>query len=176
MSPDCESNVDHFLELSYERRHEMRTSKLFFVTALVIGVICIFVVPADSQTWSQEQLEVWKVIQDQWEAAKAKDTSWPERFLHPSFLGWSNENPTPRDKSSTKRWEAYNSANSKTIEQELSPLSIVVVGSTAVAHYYFSTATENYKGERQTSHGRYTDILVKVGDGWQFIAWHGGEE
>lgn len=154
----------------------MRTSKSAFVTALVIGVICILAVRADTQTWSQEQLEVWKVIQDQWEAAKAKDVSWPDRFLHSSFLGWSDENPTPRDKSSTKRWEAYNSANSKTIEQELNQAGIVVVGSTAVVHYYFSTATENSKGERETNHGRYTDILVKVDDGWQFIAWRGGEE
>ncbi len=115
------------------------------------------------------------MIQDQWEATKAKDMSWPDRFLHPSFLGWSDENPTPRDKSSTTRWQTYDSANSTTIEQELSPVGIVVVGSTAVAHYYFSTATENSKGERETNHGRYTDILVKADGGWQFIAWHGGE-
>ena len=154
----------------------MRTSKSGFITALVIGMICLCAASGDTQTWSQEQLEVWKVIQEQWEAAKAKDMSWPDKLLHPSFLGWSDEDPTPRDKSSTTRWSAYNSANSTTIEQELSPLGIVVVGSTAVAHYYFSTATENYKGERETNHGRYTDILVKSGDGWQFIAWHGGEE
>ena len=153
----------------------METSKPTFVGAVVI-VLCMLAVSASAQTWSQEQLEVWKVIQDQWEAAKSRDVSWPDRFLHPSFLGWSDENPMPRDKVSTKRWEGYNSTNSRTIEQELNPVGIVVVGTTAVVHYYFSLATESSKGERETNHGRYTDILVKVDEGWQFIAWRGGEE
>jgi len=79
----------------------------------------------------------------------------------------------PRDKSSTKRWTKYGEANSKTLEQELNPVGIVVEGSVAVVHYYYSEAVENRKGERETAHGRFTDILVKDGQRWLFLAWRG---
>ena len=146
---------------------------LLFATSLLLPVS-----EASAQSWSDTQKEVWKTVVSQWEAAKAqekdKEPSWPDTYLHDSFLGWGDENPMPRDKSSTKRWEKYTSANSKTLEQELNPVGIVVEGSVAVVHYYYSVATENRKGERETAHGRFTDILVKDGQRWLFLAWRGG--
>jgi len=43
--------------------------------------------PALAQTWSDEQLEVWDVVQAQWQASMEEDATWPDRFLHESFLG-----------------------------------------------------------------------------------------
>ena len=54
--------------------------------------------------------------------------------------------------------------------------TVFVVGSTAVAHYYYSTAAEDREGERETTHGRYTDVLVKQDGRWMFIAWRGGDD
>ncbi|NIN67917.1 MAG: hypothetical protein GTO63_25075, partial [Anaerolineae bacterium] len=125
------------------------------------GVTGSIATPALAQTWSNDQLEVWAVIQAQWQAAMEEDATWPERFLHESFLGWANENPAPRDKASTDRWNRYDMENSKTLMQELYPIGIVVHGNTAVAHYLYSTASENRRGERETTHGRYTDVLVR---------------
>jgi ketosteroid isomerase-like protein len=105
-----------------------------------------------------------------------EDATWPERFLHESFLGWDNENPAPRDKASTDKWSRYNDENSTTLMQELSPIGIVVHGNTAVAHYFYSEASENRKGERETTHGRYTDVLVRDGGTWRFLAWQGGAD
>jgi hypothetical protein len=68
-------------------------------------------------------------------------------MLHDDFVGWSDENPMPRDRSST-----------------------------AVAHYYYAQSTEDSEGERETSYGRYTDVLVKTPNGWKFIAWRGGDD
>ncbi len=144
--------------------------------AAVTGVLAAVSTPVVAQTWSAEQLEVWTVIQAQWQAAMEKDATWPDRFLHDRFLGWSNENPAPRSKASTRRWTRYGDENSTTLMQELHPLGIVVHGNTAVAHYLYSTATEDREGERETTHGRYTDILVRDGGTWQFIAWHGGDD
>jgi hypothetical protein len=131
---------------------------------------------AIAQDWSPEQTEVWNTIVAQWDASKAKDHTWPERFLHSSFLGWSDEFPMPRAKAGTEAWEKYSSENSQVEVQELNPVGIVVVGSTAVAHYYYSTATEDREGKRETTHGRYTDVLVKEGGKWLFIAWRGGDD
>jgi hypothetical protein len=107
---------------------------------------------------------------------KSKDFSANENLLHSSFLGWTRDTPMPRDKASTQRWSKYEFADSNVIELELSPVGIVVAGSTAVAHYYYSQATENSEGKRETVHGRYTDILVRDGGEWRFVAWQGGEE
>jgi ketosteroid isomerase-like protein len=58
----------------------------------------------------------------------------------------------------------------------VSPAAIVVEGDTAVAHYYSSLGMEDEDGERETIHGRCTDILVADGTGWKFIAWRCGDE
>ena len=117
--------------------------KLVYLSLLIALVLPV---PATAQEWSSEQLEVWGTIVAQWEADRAKDPTWTETSLHPSFLGWSDENPMPRNKESTKTWEKYSSPNSQVHAQELSPVGIVVVDSTAVAHYYYSTAAEDREG------------------------------
>jgi hypothetical protein len=144
------------------------------VLALVVAVGLPVGVAA--QEWSAEQTEVWSTIVAQWDASKARDHSWPERFLHASFLGWPDEFPMPRDKAGVQAWEKYSSEGTTVHVQELSPVGIVVVGSTAVAHYYYSTAAEDRDGKRETTHGRYTDVLVKQDGKWLFIAWRGGDD
>lgn len=129
-----------------------------------------------AQSWSAEQQEVWSVVQAQWDAAMAEDATWTDRFLTDDFAGWSREAPAPRDKASEERWSRYGFESGSTLIQELFPMSIVVHGNTAVAHYVYSTATEDRDGERRTVHGRYTDTLVRDGDGWRFLAWHGGDD
>ena len=66
--------------------------------------------------------------------------------------------------------------DSTTLMQELSPFGIIVHGNTAVAHYVYSLTAEDKEGNRKTVHGRYTDVLVKDGENWVFLAWHGGDD
>lgn len=145
---------------------------------IISAAVCLSVLPtaATAQTWAPEQLEVWGVIQAQWDASMQKDETWPQRFLHEQFQGWDNENPTPRDRDATQRWNRYGWETSTALMQQLHPIGIVVVGNTAVAHYVYSTAAENRDGERETTHGRFSDILVRDGGTWRFLAWHGGDD
>ncbi len=146
-----------------------------------ISIILIFVstgamvMPALGQTWSDKQLGVWNVIEAQWKASMQKDANWTDKYLHDKFLGWNNQNPTPRKKASIQKWARYGDENSTTLMQELFASGIVVQGNTAVAHYFYSTGTENKKGERKTTHGKYTDILVNENGTWRFLAWRGGD-
>jgi len=117
------------------------------------------VAPVFGQTWSDKQLEVWNVIEAQWKASMEKDATWPEKYLHEKLLAWSDERPMPQDKSSIHSWTRYTVENSTTLLQELYPVGIIVQGNTAVAHYFYSQAEEDRKGERKTTHGRYTDVL-----------------
>jgi len=110
------------------------------------GITVSMATPALAQTWSNEQLEVWDVIQAQWQASMEEDATWPERFLHESFLGWANENPAPRDEASTDKWNRYGMENSTTLMQELYPVGIIVQGNTAVAHYFSQQQPRIEKG------------------------------
>ena len=147
------------------------------LTATLVGVACVmfFTVSVEAQTWSPEQREVWAVVEEAWQAEAAKDLTWVDRFVHPSARVWSNRYPMPRDHSSQRKWSRYRAENLTTLAHELNPVAIVVQGNTAVAHYYYSEAMEDRKGDRKTEHGRYTDVLVREDGQWKFLAWSGGE-
>jgi hypothetical protein len=153
-----------------------RESLMRRVAMLVLLIALGLPAAANAQDWSPEQTEVWDTVVAQWAATRAKDHTWPERTLHPSFLGWTDTYPMPRDKEGVKAWERYDSEGSQVHAQELNPVGIVVEGSTAVVHYYYSTAAEDRDGKHKTTHGRYTDVLVKHEGKWLFIAWHGGDD
>ncbi len=131
---------------------------------------------AAAQTWNAEQQEVWKLEEQQWKMAAAKDASWIDKMVHNNLSYWDNDQVAPQNKASLTRWNRYNSGNTTTLEQEIFPISITITGNIAVAQYRYTTARENYKKERETVSGRYTDVLVKDGGRWMFIAWAGGED
>ena len=143
--------------------------------SLLLLVALLFPTAGAAQEWDAEQLEVWGVIQAQWTATMEKDASWADTFLSDDFLGWENDVPAPRDGASQRMWSRYGMENSTTLVQDLHPLGIVVHGDVAVAHYFYSTAAATPQGERETTHGRYTDVLVRDDGTWRFLAWHGGE-
>ena len=140
-------------------------------------VLCLALLPtlASAQTWNAEQQEVWKLEEQQWQMAKDKDASWIDKMVHPNISYWDVDQPGPQNKASLQRWNRYNNANATVLEQELFPISLTITGNIAVVQYRYSVARENYKKERETSTGRYTDVLVKEGGRWLFIAWSGGD-
>lgn len=129
-----------------------------------------------AQTWSPEQQEIWRLEEQQWRMAAAKDLTWIETMVHPNLNFWQTDQPMPRNKASLSRWAKYTSASNTVLEQELFPISVTITGNVAVAQYRYQVASENYKKERQTVTGRYTDVFIKEGGRWLFIAWAGGDD
>ena len=123
-----------------------------------------------------DQADVWSTIEQQWNAQEKGDSKWIDRLLTDDFSGWGRSSPAPRTKSSTKMWNRFNLKVSKMIAHELYPLSIVINGDVGIAHYLYTSATEDKDGKIETSNGRYSDVLLRTDDGWKFIAWHGGED
>lgn len=117
---------------------------------------------------------VWSVIERAWRAERDGDSRWVDNLLSADFVGWSYDSPAPRDRSSTRLWTAFNARQSELLEYELYPLSIIVHGNTAVAHYLFASAVERKGQPVESISGRFTDVLVRSEDGWRFLAWHGG--
>lgn len=131
---------------------------------------------AAAQTWSPEQQEIWRFEEQQWKMAADKDLSWIDKMVHPNLSYWETGRPAPQNKASLTRWNRYETANSTVLEQEISPISITITGNVAVVQYTYVAARENYKKERETVTGRYTDVLVKDGSRWLFLAWAGGDD
>ena len=123
---------------------------------------------------SPEQQEVWKVEQQQWKMDAAKDVSWIETLAHPNLRYWETGAPMPRDRAS----QAMESLLLGELDHPRTgdlPISATITGNVAVVQYNYMIARENYKKDRETVTGHYTDVLIKEGGRWLFIAWAGGD-
>ena len=145
-------------------------------TLLTLGIFAMLAGPVCAQSWDKAQTEVWGVVLASYKDIDSNKAGWSDTYVLKDAKVWGGSYPMPRDRDSVKRWDTYQFPNSTTHVSEYSPAAIVVHGSTAVAHYYYSNATENKDGKRETSHGRCSDILSKDKGKWRFIAWHCTDE
>jgi len=148
----------------------------FACAAFALGGVLALAGSATAQTWTAEQQEIWKFEQQQWQMEKDHDASWIETMVHPNLRYWGVGSPVPQDRASLTRWNRYTSASSTVLEQELYPIGATITGTVAVVQYRYQIARENYKKERETVFGHYTDILIKENGKWLFIAWEGGDD
>ena len=149
--------------------------RLLALAAFSLG-LAAFAGGASAQSWSPEQQELWKVEEQQWKMAAAKDSSWMDSMVHPSLRYWETGDPMPRDRASLKHWARYTNESGTVLEHELFPISATIAGNVAVVQYHYMIARENLKMERETVTGHYTDVLIKENGRWLFIAWAGGDD
>jgi len=145
-------------------------------SATAVLAICATSFAVHAGDWSAEQQEVWKLEQQQWAMSMAKDQSWIDSMVHQNLRYWETGAPMPRDKASLKHWSRFEADNSTTLEQELFPIAATITGNIAVVQYNYMVASENYKKDRKTTTGHYTDVLIKENGHWMFIAWAGGTD
>lgn len=149
------------------------------LSKLVLSSIAILIATtgiAFAEEATDDHANVWAVIEEQWNAVEKGDKKWAERLLTNNFMGWGKTSPAPRSKSSTEMWYRFDLDQSQAVAHELYPLSIVVDGDVAVAHYLYTVAVKHKSGDVETSNGRYTDVLIRTDNGWKFLAWHGGDD
>ncbi len=147
-----------------------------FSVSLLSLALAVFAGAASAQTWNPDQQEIWRFEEQQWKMAKEKDLTWIDKMVHPNLSYWDVDRPAPQNKASLLRWNRYSNTNATVLEQELFPISVTITGNIAVVQYSYSIARENYKKDRETVTGRYTDILVKERGRWLFLAWAGGDD
>jgi len=131
---------------------------------------------ASAQDDTNDEADVLLTIEREWEASRKGDQDKIDDMLTDDFMGWGKNSPAPRSKTSTSNWSRFNTQMGRIVRYELYPLSITVSGDVAIAHYLYSTAFKDKKGEIEMANGRYTDVLVRTEDGWKFVAWHGGDD
>lgn len=142
----------------------------------LLAMIALGAGNAYAQEAADDQAAVWAAVEAIWMAEARADNDGIDAMLTEDFMGWNNNAPTPRSKVSSRMWRRFSQEQEKAMQHELFPLSIVVRGDTAVAHYLYSNAVQKKNKEVVVSNGRFTDILVRDGASWKFIAWHGGDD
>jgi len=141
---------------------------------ILIGSTLISV--ASAQDAPDDEADVLLTIEREWEASRKNDQDKIDDMLTADFMGWGKTSPAPRSKTSTSNWSRFSAEMGRVVRYEIYPLSVTVHDDVAIAHYLYSRAFKDKKGEIEISNGRYTDVLVRTEDGWKFLAWHGGDD
>ncbi len=154
----------------------MQKGKALTLPFMAAMLLTIGVAYAQEENEAHPEVDVWAVVERQWNADEKGDKKWVDKLLADDFMGWGTNSPAPRSKESTKMWDRFNDTQGRSVAHELYPLAIVVRGDVAVAHYLYTTAFEGKDGDVEVTNGRYSDVLVLTDDGWKFLAWHGGDD
>ena len=151
----------------------------YSIRKLIIPAAFVFTLaasaPLAAQEWSDAQKEVWKAIEADWALFADRNLEGHFNNLHPDFLGWAYDQALPIDKASRSKWAAHFYKTRTPIIHEIKPVGIKIHGNVAFAHYYYVDVYKDAEDKQKTVKGRFTDILIKEGDKWLFIGWHGGE-
>jgi len=129
-----------------------------------------------AQGSADDHANVWSTVEQMWTAEERGNDDWVEQMLSADFMGWPTSSPAPRSKASMRMWTRFDSEQNKGLTHELYPLSIVVHGDVAVAHYLYTMAVQTKDKQTVMTNGRYTDVLVRDGTSWKFLSWHGGDD
>jgi ketosteroid isomerase-like protein len=124
--------------------------------------------------WTPVQKEVWKNINDYFDAFARGDAKAYLSYVHPDFEGWDTHQLLPRKKIDIELMLSSFFPGNKVLKYTLKPLTVKVYGEVAFAHYLYDVVVEGADGKRKSEEGRYTDILLKQGDKWLVIGDQGG--
>ena len=141
----------------------------------ILGVVLAFVlvVPftAQGQEWSAEQTEVWTWEVACWDSSALESTM---ACFHEDFVGWGVGSDSPTTKADRIPSFAESFETTERVSTDLKPLAITLHGNTAILVYQATTVTRNKEtGEETTAQERWTDIALKEGGRWFWIADHG---
>lgn len=150
--------------------------QLLRLYALALAALLLSGGPAFAQGSADDQASVWSTVEQVWTADERGDDDWVDLMLSADFMGWPDSSPAPRSKASTRMWTRFDAEQHKGLTHELYPLSIVVHGDVAVAHYLYTMAVQTRDKNIVVTNGRYTDVLVRDGTNWKFLSWHGGDD
>jgi hypothetical protein len=124
------------------------------------------------EQWTAEQKEVWEFEKSCWDP---KDVEKGMACFHDDYVAWGPGSPAPLNKADRRAFLARELETSEIVFLYLKPLSIQLHGNMAIV-LYVSTVTVRNKatGEETTTTERWTDVCLKEGDRWTWVADHGG--
>lgn len=147
-------------------------------TVKFIFILCIYLFltpPTYGQNWSEEQTEVWKIVENVWETVQEGDAEKMADYFHEDYKGWEWGDFYPRTKKTASEYFHYFFPSSHLVTFSLEPMDIIVKNEMAVIHYYYTTLSEGVNGNAAEEKGRWTDVYVKENGKWLMIADSGGK-
>jgi len=150
----------------------MRCREIILGTAAAI-MLGALTAPASAQELSREQQEVWDFIVACNDNFIAGNQSRILDCFHEDFSGWRYGDQVPRNKRSIEKFLPFD-LQDDILAADLRPISIRVFGNFAIAHYFLAEVTESASGEAVRGNMIWTDILLKEGNRWYWVADHGG--
>jgi ketosteroid isomerase-like protein len=139
---------------------------------IVVGALAIFApLAVQGQELTADQQEVWNVVLACYDA---NDSDALMACYHDDFLGWGLDNTVPMNKADKQAINARVDESSENMWQHLKPVSVDVRGDVAIVLYVQSYVDrDKTTGEETAGTVNWTDILVKVGERWLWLADHG---
>lgn len=144
----------------------MKSLKVSLLALLAIA----YSAHAQQPTWNDAQMEVWKIVDQSWVDDASETGKWPADYVHDKYVTWGAESGGPVYKDASIKWSRFGDENNDTLIYEISPAAITVEGDTAVVNYYATTVTKNAENKQERSVVRISEVLVKNGKKWKFLA------
>lgn len=146
----------------------MKFVKLWLLTLFTVTIT--FSAYAQQPSWTDAQMEVWKLVEQSWVDDAAENGNWPDNYIHDKYVTWGADSGGPVYKDASIKWSRFGDKDTDTLIYEISPAAITVEGSTAVVNYYATTVTKTANDSRERSVVRISEVLVKDGNKWLFLA------
>ncbi len=139
---------------------------------LAAVMACLYAVSANAQqpSWNEAQSEVWALVEQSWVDDVAENGKWPSNYVHDKYISWGDGDAAPRYKDAAIAWSRFGDESNDTLMYEVSLAAIAVEGDTAVVHYNVTTVTEDSSGKRTRNVDRITEVLVRDGQSWKWLA------
>jgi hypothetical protein len=137
----------------------------------VLAIALFLPLSAQAQQWSAEQQEIWEFEKACWET---DDLEVLLACFHQDYVGWADKAlSVPLNKADRRVLLGRSLDTEDQVFVYLKPLDIRMHGNVAVVLYIATGARKNKAtGEETTFTARVTDICLKQGGSWAWIADH----
>ena len=138
----------------------------------LIVLLCLASANTYSQNWSEEQLEVWAVVENSWDGWLGGDMDKVLATIHEDYQGWSNRNALPVSKALAKKMYEEMSSSGKISNFFINPARIVITGNAAVVDYVFEFSAVYTNLEAEVPYnvtGKNAEFYVKDGGNWLLL-------
>ena len=140
-------------------------------TLLLVATASLILTPVSAQEWTAEQEEVWEFEQACWATQELEVIM---SCFHDDFLGWGLDNTLPTTKADRRPFFARSLETAEQVFLSLQRVAINVRGNTATVLYLATFTDRNRETDVETTRiERWTDIAVREGGRWSWIADHG---
>ena len=125
-----------------------------------------------SDTFTTEQLELWRRVNELWELSATKDAQKIRDALHPDYMGWDMSAPFPHDRDAAV--QSVSGVSPGVLHYRLEPLGVrVYEGTVGVVHYRYEATVEPRSGEPVRVTGKWTEVYMKKGQRWLMVSVSG---